>query len=77
MTWDRTCLDCMPCFGPPCQCECHELGTNDPVARADHLNRRFEAQRYGRLNRKEAALALGSVYGEREKQRLMKVRVKA
>jgi len=67
----------MPCFGPPCQCECHELGTNDPVARADHLNRRFEAQRYGRLNRKEAALALGSVYGEREKQRLMKVRVKA
>ena len=66
------CPDCQPCYGPPCECACHQLG-EEPVDAADRLMRRFERQRHqGRLPRKEAALALEAVYGSRERRKIMK-----
>ena len=65
------CYDCQPCHGSPCDCDCHDLG-EDPVERSDRLSRRFERDRYRRLNRKEAAIALETVYGAAERRRIMK-----
>jgi len=69
---NMTRADCAVSRGvPTCDCECH--GRDPAIGDEATLARLTRARRQGkRLSRKEAALALSAVYGEKETRRILK-----